>query len=168
MQAEAAAAEVAGGRGQHADEPRSVEQSDDDARDHRQTEEEAHVDRDDGTRGVGEGVHAKSQAHVGGDLHAGRQFVHGEGGGARVVLQPATEGEEDQSAVGGDGIAVLGGQHERRHVRHRQFPGQQPVEFGDVVGTQFQSERDGEAGMTQRQLLRRSLHRLMCNGMLVM
>lgn len=108
MQAEAAAAEVAGGRGQHPDQPRHAQQPDDHPRDDRPPPQEADVDRDQRARGAREGLHAEPQAHVRGDLHAGRRPLHGEGGGQGVVLQQETEGEADQSSCGRDGLALLG------------------------------------------------------------
>lgn len=153
MQAEAAAAEVAGGRGQHADQPRRAQQPHDHPGDHRAAAEEAHLHRDQRARRAGEGLHAEPQAHLRGDLHAGRRALHGEGGGAGLVLQPAAEGEADQPPVGRHGVAVLGAGGQRRHVRHRQLAGLESAVAGHLHGAQLQPQRDGEAGMTARRLL---------------
>lgn len=97
MQAEAAAAALAGGRGRLAQQPSLVvDQRPHHARVHRAAAEEAHQHRDHSPAGLGEGLPAEPEAHLRGDCHACRVAHHGEGGGEGLVLQPPPEGEADQ------------------------------------------------------------------------
>lgn len=87
MQAETAAAKVAGGRRQLAEQSKLADESLDDARGDRKAEEETHLDRDERAGRPGEGLHAKSKANFRGNYHTRRQFDHGEGSGQGLVLQ---------------------------------------------------------------------------------
>ena len=98
MQAEAAAAQVAAGRGRRGPEPGRHLGGGGGVRDgpHRAAPQEADQHRHLGEGGPREELPAELEALLRGDHAAGRQPDHGEGGGAGVVLQPQTEGEAHQ------------------------------------------------------------------------
>lgn len=62
--------------------------------------QEAHIDRVDRSRCAREIVHGQSEADQRGAEPAGRSARHGQGSGARLVLQSTAEGEALESAGG--------------------------------------------------------------------
>lgn len=116
MQAEAAAAALAGGCGRLAQQPPLVtDQRPHHARIHRAAAEEAHQHRDHSPAGLGEGLPAEPEAHLRGDRHTSRVAQHGEGGGEGLVLQPPPEGEADQPS---DRLLHVPNHHSTRDSAH--------------------------------------------------
>lgn len=101
MQAEAAAAAMARGRGRLAQQSGCPRQRPHHAGVDRPAPQEAHQHRDERACGAREGIRAEPQAHVRGDCRARRGPLHGERGGPGLVLQPSAEGEAHQPSPGG-------------------------------------------------------------------
>ena len=99
MQAEAAPPQVARGRRQCNDQPQRLELVSGVARRQQSTAEETHEYRDADARVAREELPRELEADVGGGVDARRRPPDGQGGGARLVLQPAPETEEDQPAA---------------------------------------------------------------------
>lgn len=85
MQVEASVAKVVGGCGQFSKQPKRTLQSAHHAGSSGSEEEEAHLDRDHGQGGAGEGFHPKSETYVRRDLNPCGELEHGEGSYSRVV-----------------------------------------------------------------------------------